>query len=390
MSLMDFNKQLKALNTHFASKGIKLRIEPRGNRLGLRGPLPCNGSPEKSKSQRISLGLPFNAEGLAQAEKSVQLISLQLEHQQFNWDAWLSKKPRNNTKENNIMIKEGIKKFELHFFKPSKKGKSLASANTNWNSAYKPYLRRLEKQAKKKDYNHKKDLFIETLLSYSENTRSRLQCGTVLQSFAKYLNISLPEDWKEKACGYGLHKAQFRDLPNDNLIIQTFNKIPNAKWKLVFGLMATYGLRNHEVFFCDFSSLTKKRDKVLRVLPNTKTGEHQSWPFHPDWVEKFDLFKLGEDENSLPNVNRSLDTTTLQKVGRRVSEQFHRYKIPFTPYDLRHAWAIRTIHMGLPDTVSARMMGHSVAIHTRTYHHWITKRDQQKAVDDALSKTLYK
>ena len=46
----------------------------------------------------------------------------------------------------------------------------------------------------------------------------------------------------------------------------------------------------------------------------------------------------------------------------------------------------RQIHIGLPDTVAARMMGHSVAIHTRTYHHWITRRDQQQAVDAALAR----
>ena len=78
--------------------------------------------------------------------------------------------------------------------------------------------------------------------------------------------------------------------------------------------------------------------------------------------------------------------TTLQQVGRRVAEQFRRYELPITPYDLRHAWAVRTIHIGLPDTVAARMMGHSVAIHTRTYHHWITRRDQQQAVDAALAR----
>jgi integrase len=69
-----------------------------------------------------------------------------------------------------------------------------------------------------------------------------------------------------------------------------------------------------------------------------------------------------------------------------VAEQFRRYDLPLTPYDLRHAWAVRTIHIGLPDTVAARMMGHSVAIHTRTYHHWITRRDQQQAVDTALAR----
>ena len=74
-----------------------------------------------------------------------------------------------------------------------------------------------------------------------------------------------------------------------------------------------------------------------------------------------------------------------EQSWRTVSEQFRRYKISFTPYDLRHAWAVRTILIGLPNTVAAKMMGHSVSIHTKTYHHWITRRDQQQAVDSALS-----
>jgi len=45
---------------------------------------------------------------------------------------------------------------------------------------------------------------------------------------------------------------------------------------------------------------------------------------------------------------------------------------------------VRTIHFGLSDTVAARMMGHSVAVHTRTYHQWISRRDQQQAVEAAL------
>ena len=127
-------------------------------------------------------------------------------------------------------------------------------------------------------------------------------------------------------------------------------------------------------------------DRVIRVLPTTKTGEHQVWPFQPEWVDRFSLSTLGGSQDALPRIQTDLRRTTLQQVGRRVSEQFRRYDLPITPYDLRHAWAVRTIHIGLPDTVAARMMGHSVAIHTRTYHHWITRRDQQQAVDAALAR----
>jgi integrase len=162
--------------------------------------------------------------------------------------------------------------------------------------------------------------------------------------------------------------------------------IPNPRWRLVYGLMATYGLRNHEAFFCDVSALAPGGDRVIRVLPTSKTGEHQVWPFQPGWVDQFGLEALAAGSDALPQVSTDLRRTTLQQVGRRVAEQFRRYNLPITPYDLRHAWAVRTIHIGLPDTVAARMMGHSVAIHTRTYHHWITRRDQQQAVDAALAR----
>ena len=232
----------------------------------------------------------------------------------------------------------------------------------------------------------KTNLLLETLSSYEPNTRSRQQCAIVLGSLANYLGLTLPNNWRVQAGSYGLHQARFRQLPNDNQILEAFQQIPNPKWRLAYGLMATYGLRNHEIFFSDLSSLSNDGDHVIRVLPITKTGEHQVWPFHPEWVEFFELEQLSTSRSMLPAINTDLNQTTLQKAGRRVTEQFRRYDLPLTPYDLRHAWAVRTIHIGLPDTVAARMMGHSVAIHTRTYHHWITRRDQQKAVDAALAR----
>jgi integrase len=160
-------------------------------------------------------------------------------------------------------------------------------------------------------------------------------------------------------------------------------QIPNSNWRFVYGIMATYGLRNHEVFFCDYSALEQGHtEATVEVLPMTKTGRHEVWPFYPEWVEQFNLREV-----QLPQVNTDLTQTTLQRIGQQVTAQFRRYKLPFSPYDLRHAWAVRTIHFGLPDTVAAQMMGHSVAIHNRTYHRWITRRDQQQAVASALSQS---
>ena len=82
--------------------------------------------------------------------------------------------------------------------------------------------------------------------------------------------------------------------------------------------MATYGLRNHEVFFSDLSTLKANEDKIIRVLNSTKTGEHQVWPFHPKWVETFELYKLGENPKLLPDINKDLKNTTLQNIGKKL------------------------------------------------------------------------
>ena len=383
---MDFKNELLVFNSQLALKGVKLRIEQRGQSLNLRGPLPEKSGSEKTKYQRISLNINADQEGLQKASKVVELISFQLERGQFNWKHWSRKNNQEKQQTASNASNDFLKSFKHEFFNDPKRDIDHSGINTTWNSSYLPYLRRLFKFSECQSKEPNSDLFNQVLESYEKNSRSRQQCGIALSALAKHLQIELQDEWKTKARGYGLHKAHFRKLPSDDEIKKIWEQIPNQQWKLVYGLMATYGLRNHEVFFCDLSGLSKNGDYVIRVLPNTKTGEHQSWPFHPEWVELFELRKIQENIHSLPEINKNLNITTLQNIGRRVTQQFRRYKLPINPYDLRHAWAIRTIHIGLPDSVSARMMGHSTNIHTRNYHHWITLRDQQKAVDDALAK----
>ena len=394
-------------NAALALAGIGLRLERRGQRLGLRGPLPCRRGSGTLPVQRISLGLSASEAGLEQAIQALRQVLRELQLQRFDWSQW--SRPSATKAAAPAAPAEGgrasgdgaaaaatplagpLQAFERAFFSDPRRRRNPAGSRTTWTASYLPYLRRLEAVAAAGSPPTEQPpldlpLLLQVLESYELGSRSRQQCGTVLAALARQQGLELPEDWRERAAGYGLHLAQFRRLPSDQQILQLPQAIPNPAWRLVFGLMATYGLRNHEVFYCDLSALAPGGDRVIRVLPTSKTGEHQVWPFQPEWVERFGLEALGEEPALLPAVCTDLRRTTLQQVGRRVAEQFRRYQLPITPYDLRHAWAVRTIHIGLPDTVAARMMGHSVAIHTRTYHHWITRRDQQQAVDAALAR----
>ncbi|MBD0336769.1 MAG: site-specific integrase, partial [Cyanobacteria bacterium Co-bin13] len=256
-----------------------------------------------------------------------------------------------------------------------------ASQITTWEKAYAPFLRKLAEEAKQHSRLSQIEAIYMTVQTTRPHSRSRQVCCTALAAFADFCGLQLPTDLKQFWGAYGNSRTQRRQLPTDEEIVTWYSHIPNPAWRFVYGIMAAYGLRNHEVFFCDYSRLQRENEEaVVTVLETTKTGLHDVWPFYPEWVDCFQLRFI-----NLPELQTDLSHTTLQRIGQQVSTQFRRYQIPFSPYDLRHAWAVRTIHFGLPDTVSARMMGHSVAIHNRTYHRWITLRDQQQAVTAALA-----
>ena len=383
--------KLQQQNQLAAAAGIRLRLERRGDRLNLRGPLPCRQGGAQLRVQRLSLGCAADSAGLQLAQQQLLQVHQQLQQGCFDWQQWQGRTvPADQALQDQpsscSALNSELERFEQSFFNDPRRRRNPAGSRTTWTSAYLPYLRRLARHAEAHGAALSPQLLLDVLESYDLASRSRQQCTTALAALARHCDLELPADWGERGAGYGLHRAQFRQLPSDQQILQLQDLIPNPRWRLVYGLMATYGLRNHEAFFCDLSALAPGGDRVIRVLPTSKTGEHQVWPFHPQWVDQFGLEALAAGGGAMPPVSTDLRRTTLQQVGRRVAEQFRRYKLPITPYDLRHAWAVRTIHIGLPDTVAARMMGHSVAIHTRTYHHWITRRDQQQAVDAALAR----
>lgn len=92
--------------------------------------------------------------------------------------------------------------------------------------------------------------------------------------------------------------------------------------------MATYGLRNHELFHLDFS-----RMPVLLVLDSTKTGFRRVYPLYPEWVSEWDL-KSTQCPNCTGKTNSDLSS--------RVTHAFSRYNIPFAPLRVSNKGVIAT------------------------------------------------
>lgn len=372
--------RIEQTNQRLKAAQFGLQIERRGTKLGLRGTLPPRPDSARLRShqQRLSLGIPATPAGLKQIEQEAKIIAVQLMQNSFDWQEYLTFTDGKRLSQQSL--NQQIAAFERHFFAQPQRSGNLAATKTTWNAAYAPYFKKLEDIAIAHPTLTLVEAIHQTVQATRVNSRSRQVCCTAMGAIAQFLNLKLPFDLKSLAGSYGNSQTRSRQLPSDDEIIRVWATIPNPAWQFVYGVMATFGLRNHEVFFCNYTGLNRGGTSI-EVLSTTKTGSHQVWAFYPEWIETLQLKNV-----QIPDVQTDLSHTTLQRIGQRVTAQFRRYGVPFSPYDLRHAWAVRTIHIGLSDTVAAKMMGHSVAVHTRTYHQWITERDQQQAVDAALAR----
>jgi integrase len=183
-----------------------------------------------------------------------------------------------------------------------------------------------------------------------------------LAKFAK-----LDFDPKPYRGNYSPEMVTPRNLPEDLTIAKLRETFANKAWQWVYGMMATYGLRNHEVFKLDLSDFP-----IVQVLEDTKTGFREVWPCYEEWAIEWQL-----NEPVFPPIKLNRSN---QAIGNSVTKYLSP-KLPFSPYDLRHCWAVRTMEFGWPDTLAAQQMGHSLMVHNRTYHRWITRRQHQRVYD---------
>jgi integrase len=189
-------------------------------------------------------------------------------------------------------------------------------------------------------------------------------------------------------------KPMERDLPSETKIIQIYNsmnyfkpthRIGTKYYQWVFGILATYGLRPQEIAAIDkIKSFNPDLDNWLYLDGNLcegiKTGNRMVPPLLPEWVELFNLKSYPD----LPFPKQG----NLQRRADMIAQFFLRHKLGIRPYDLRHAYAIRTRrYMSLLDAANA--MGHDVATHTKIYQRWISDTDRIASVRQGMKERGY-
>jgi integrase len=148
-----------------------------------------------------------------------------------------------------------------------------------------------------------------------------------------------------------------------------------ASWRRVVALLAVYGLRPWEAWVAEPCAVRQG----CVWIPSGKVNRHgatpprQVPPFHPEWLERFDVAALMT--RPLPKLSSP------SSAGSRVNQQMRRAGLfesgGSTSYGFRHAYARRlhTPRYRVTDAHAALFMGHTVAAHHKAYRSWLGGED---------------
>ena len=352
--LAERNKQLKSAKT-------KVSIFRRGNRLWLRASLPPRKGSGRWKPQAVAANATATTIGLNAATEKARLLSLQIQTDKFNWGDWV-KTSRTEKKS----IGDWLVAFERDYFK--QRGRT-DKTETTWRKDYRAAFNKLSR-----DELLSVDYLLEVAEASKPNTKTRKRLCRAFRILIEFAGMEGSDRLRSIAGNYSSARTKEITIPTDERIQECWDLMPSPEWKVVYGLLACYGLRPSEVFFTDMGyrqeldEIVVDSSKVKGELPVNR----KVWPICPNaWLEK-----LRSLPGKLPPIklNRSRD-----KIGRAVTERFGYSPFDFTPYALRHAYAVRGILYHLQDSVCAKWMGHSLQIHCQTYQKWMDDRHSLEA-----------
>ena len=359
MNLKELNDRLKA-----AKLGVTVEARGKGTFLSLRAKLPPKDGIGDWTRQYISLEIFNNPAGLKKAREEALRLSGEIAADTFNWLGWVE--PEDPCCE---AVSAWVKRFEQDYFeRHARNGKS----ETTWKTDYRFPFNQLSPDAPLTP-----ELLRAAIVATEPDSRTRKRFSITLGQLARFAGLEL--DTKSLRGKYSPKRVNPRDLPSDQEISEWRDRIPNEQWQYAFGLMACYGLRNHELWHID---LEKLRDNPVLSLTEDlhgggKTGARRVWALYPEWWDKWHLW----DVSLLPEVTGKTNAA----LGNRVITAFARYGF-HKPYNLRHCWAVRSIDF-LPVELAAIQMGHSLTVHTEQYHHWISDEVHQRAYDLAMKRS---
>lgn len=369
---------VEAVNNRLKQKGSKVRLEVRGKgALCIRTTLPPKPLSRRKNpyQQRIPLGLTYIDDGkantkqvriavLKKAEAIAEKLNTDLIYNSFDWKDYGGA----GTVQHHS-IDELVGQFKKHYLRFNK------LQEKTWTNNWQRYFNYLPKDKKLSA-----DLLTKTIAAHSTpNTKTRDFFCSRYTSLAEFAKIDVDFSiFKSNA-----HETIDRDIPGDSQLIMYRPQVEGSRyrksrigWQWLYSILFVAGLRPHEAFFCQWS---KDGLEVLKGKTGPRTVLYEVMELMtPGLIDKWDLKNIcypGIDYESAYNDG---------SLGRKITRQFWKWKVPVKAYDLRHAFALRGIANDVPVPVMANMMGHSELTHVEVYRKWLSTNRSKTILQEML------
>ncbi len=334
------------------------KVYSQKGRLYLHASLPRKDGGPGSAQYKITLKLDDTPTNRRLAEQQLKKVKKDLHQGCFDWAEWTddgNRAPR---------WRDGIQALYR------KKVTLGRLSESTWARSHMGHLKQLDPNAV-----ITVKALEEAVTKYDRTQSSYKFMYYLIRDIADLTGMPFPE------LGCPLYGEREKELvvPSDQEIIDWVLKAPQPQ-RYYFGMMATYGARPHEI---DRAVLLDGDE--LQIPDNTKTGQRIVIPLLPAWV---DLFRLRKQQKRPPsNRYEPLPDECAQWMNRKR----HELGIKWNSYSLRHAFAGRLWKMGggqLDIYTAARLMGHSVKEHEKTYRRWIQPFSIAMTARDAINRNM--
>lgn len=274
-------ERLKQANARLKAARIGVAVFRKGKRLYLRATLPPKPGVDRDRpyQQDVSLGIYASDEGIKRAEIEAKVLGSQLAKGTFTWSEWLR-----GPQQIPDTISLWVASVEEDFFNCRAR---TPETITTWRCDYLSVYKKLPQDEQLTD-----GILKALISSTPPDTKTRRRTCNALKRLAEFAGIELTINGLGGS--YSSIKTVPRDLPSDELIVAEWERLrgklkreDSLLWLNAYAILTTYGLRPHELFQVDLSRIGEKLG-AIRVGHQTKTGSRTVYPFHPEWVDRFE------------------------------------------------------------------------------------------------------
>ena len=264
------------------------------------------------------------------------------------------------------------------------------------------------------------DLLVKAGQCWEPGIRTRQQ---VIRTLAKFLRWGVSKDsdyildstkWEPKPKGslseyIGEKSLKVREKATaatvaleDDEILAIINSLPVTsnhprdkksaeQWQFALQLMSTFGLRPVEIHYLEVKVVRGQYQVWCNYCKKNDNSLGRPRRLHalpPEWLKTWNLVDriANMTEDDLPRRPNSNVGEACRKylMGKPIWKAIRENKA-ISPYSFRHGWSLRShLDFGLSDTVSAKALGHTTAVHNQIYASYTT----EALMDDAIEKGI--